>query len=81
MASCPYNLVSVHSYLISRCEQKVHIDNGNHTFHLASFEPIHTEISRKFSLSQIEKLCAMSGFDVTEHYTDKKQNYAITLIK
>lgn len=78
-----YNPVSgaVHSYLISQNEQTVQIDNGNHTFQLASFEPIHTEISRKFSLSQIEKLCTESGFNVSGHYTDKKQHYALTLIK
>jgi L-histidine Nalpha-methyltransferase len=72
---------SVHSYLISQREQKVRVHIDNHTFQLASFEPIHTEISRKFSLPQIEKLCTISGLDVTDHYTDVKQNYAITLIK
>ncbi len=78
-----YNPVSgaVHSYLISQNEQTVQIDNGNYTFELASFEPIHTEISRKFSLFQIEKLCTGSGFNVFGHYTDKKQHYALTLIK
>jgi L-histidine Nalpha-methyltransferase len=72
---------SVHSYLISQREQKVRVHIDNHTFQLASFEPIQTEISRKFSLSQIEKLCSASGFDVTAHYTTKKQNYAVTLMK
>lgn len=75
-----YNPVSgtVLSYLISSREQTVQIDNGKYSFHFAPFEAIHTEISRKFSLAEIEQLCRANGFTANGHYTDKKHHYTIT---
>lgn len=72
---------TVYSYLISKCEQTVQLDNGNYTFRFAPFEAIHTEISRKFSLTQIEQLCTTTGFKVSAHYADKKEHYTFTLLK
>lgn len=71
---------TVNSYLISKCEQTVQLDNGKYTFRFAPFEAINTEISRKFSLTQIEQICTRSGFKVSAYYAVKKEHYTLTLL-
>lgn len=72
---------TVYSYLISKQKQTVHLDDGNHSFQLTPFEAIKTEISRKFSLPEIEHMCRTNGFNAKTHYTDKKKWYTLTLIE
>ena len=72
---------TVYSYLISKREQTVRLDNGNHSFDFEPFEAIHTEISRKFSLSQIEWICSANGFVTERCYADTMQRYAVALLR
>lgn len=72
---------TVYSYLISKREQTVYIDSGNYSFYFEPFEVIHTEISRKFSLPQIEGICAANGFVTERCYTDNMQRYAVALLR
>lgn len=56
------------SYLISKIKQTVHI--GHHKISFKAWEPILTEISRKYSLTKIEKLASISGFKILENFFD-----------
>lgn len=69
-----YNPVSGEalSYLMSTCEQEVFIEKLGQTFHFAANEPIHTEVSQKYSFAEIETLAQKTGFALVEHFTDAK---------
>lgn len=56
------------SALLSKIEQTVVIEDS--TFHFAQWEPIHTEISRKYSVKQLHKLANSSGFTVVKDLFD-----------
>ncbi|MCB0362863.1 MAG: L-histidine N(alpha)-methyltransferase, partial [Bdellovibrionales bacterium] len=45
------------------------------------FEPIHLEYSFKFSKGDINKLAENTGFEVTEHFSDKKGYFVDSLWK
>lgn len=65
------------SYLISLEEQSVTFANGV-VVQFDANEPIHTEISRKFSLSEIEDTAWQTGFK-TQHFLDNRAYYSLTL--
>ena len=69
---------TVCSYLISTRKQKVQVDDGRYTFDFAPFEAIRTEISRKFSVSEIEQICSANGFSTMNHYVSEEYQYTIT---
>jgi dimethylhistidine N-methyltransferase len=56
------------SYLISRMAQKVSFEALDASFGFASFEPIHTEYSCKYSIPEIEEMAKNSGFTVEKHF-------------
>lgn len=58
------------SYLVSSVKQTVRI--GDNTISFKEGEWIYTEISQKYSLSEIKSLAVDSGFAVLENLTDKK---------
>ncbi len=62
------------SYLISQKEQLVTIGAANKLIRFEAFEPIFTEISRKFSESEISQLASECGFKVVDFFTDS-ENY------
>ncbi|WP_422361845.1 L-histidine N(alpha)-methyltransferase [Reichenbachiella sp.] len=61
------------SALLSKIEQEVELDGQ--TFHFAEWEPIHTEISRKYSLKQLHQLAKKSGFEVKKDLFDANQYF------
>jgi len=67
------------SYLVSTEAQEVSIEALGKSFAFAKGECIHTEISRKYSIPQIEKLLTDTGFTVQEHFLDKRGYYVDTL--
>ncbi len=69
------------SYLVSLRNQKVRIDSLGETFSFSEGECIHTEISRKYTLEQIEDLFKGSNFELVKHYLDAKHYYVDTLAK
>ncbi|MCA1762582.1 MAG: L-histidine N(alpha)-methyltransferase [Cryomorphaceae bacterium] len=69
------------SYIVSLKEQDVYIESCQKTFHFGAGEAIHTEISRKFSVAEIEEIAEKSGFVVTEHFFDCRHYYVNTLIE
>ena len=61
------------SALLSKTEQEVTIDEE--TFHFEKWEPIHTEISRKYSVNQIHRLASKAGFEVKKDLFDTNQYF------
>ncbi|MGB0524712.1 MAG: L-histidine N(alpha)-methyltransferase [Flammeovirgaceae bacterium] len=61
------------SYLISLKNQDVYFDALEKTISFNEWELIHTEISRKFDLQQIEAMAQETGFRVVEHFRDKRK--------
>ena len=53
----------VRSYLVSKVEQDVRIDALGESYHFDQWETIHTEISRKFKLSNLPGLAERNGFE------------------
>ncbi len=59
------------SYLVSRRKQKVSIGDME-TIEFDENETIHTEISTKYSIEQINKMATLTGFKTIEHFYDSK---------
>ncbi len=71
----------VRSYLLSTQQQSVTIEALGQSFDFAPWESIHTEISRKYDLPQIEALAEQSGFAVHQHLTDQNNLFVDSLWK
>ena len=62
------------SYLISRRAQAVTV--AGHRFELDAWEPIHTEVSCKYSLRRIDELLKAAGLTRIALLTDSEQRFA-----
>ena len=69
------------SFLVSLKRQSVRIGKLNKTFRFEEGEAIHTEISRKYSLSEIGLLAELSGFTPIRNFTDPKNRFVDVLWK
>lgn len=58
---------AMESYLVSLEQQDVYIEAIGRAFRFHPWEPIHTEYSYKYLISDIETLAAETGFVVREH--------------
>jgi L-histidine Nalpha-methyltransferase len=67
------------SFLVSMQEQDVHI--ANHTFHFDQYETIHTEVSQKYSLKDLDQLATKTGFIWDRHFTDSLGYYSLSLFR
>lgn len=65
------------SYLISRVAQEIHI--GDKTVRFAENEPIHMEISQKFSVEETELMALQSGFEPMHTFYDSRRWFADVL--
>lgn len=74
-----YNPVSgtCYSYLVSLQEQNVSI--GEESIRFEKNECIHTEVSQKYDLSDLEELTSLSGFTSFIPFQDKKEWYCLGL--
>ena len=64
------------SYLVSQQAQTVRINALDMTVPFEAGEIIHTEISRKFTRSQVEQLAQKTGFTLTDWFTDANGYFA-----
>jgi len=64
------------SYLVSLKEQEVYVGQVGRAFRFRAWEPIHTEYSYKYHVSDIERLAADTGFAVEEHLFDSRRWFA-----
>ncbi|MBT29657.1 MAG: L-histidine N(alpha)-methyltransferase [Thalassobius sp.] len=69
------------SYLLSLKEQTVSIADLETAFKFEKYESIHTEISRKYSLKEIELLADAAGFKVVKNFTDERGYFVDSLWK
>ena len=69
----------VRSYLVSLRQQDVRIGAVGMSFHFEKDELIATELSKKYSLDQIEHLALQSGFEFGQHFLDCKHYFSDTL--
>ena len=71
----------VNSYLASVTDQRVFIKFLDWEVHFRKGERIHTEISRKYSLEELEKLAGENGFSLVHHFVDNREYFTDTLLK
>jgi len=78
---CYYNPETgrVKSYIVSLKEQTVLFKKFNKTIQFNQNELIWTELSKKYSLSEIEKLATISGFKSKQHFLDCKHYFTDSL--
>ncbi|RAI93884.1 L-histidine N(alpha)-methyltransferase [Algoriphagus yeomjeoni] len=67
------------SYLVSQKSQEVTIGALNQTFEFEAFESIFTEISKKYSLSEISHLASLGGFEVKQNFMDSEGYFSDVL--
>lgn len=70
---------AMESYLVSRREQEVTLKALGQTFCFQPWEPIHTEVSRKFLESEIGTLAEATGYRVVEQFLDRRGWYVSSL--
>jgi len=68
---------TAYSYLVSLKDQIVTIDGES--FHFDKYELIHTEISKKYDLTEIHTLSVAGGFDVKLHFHDRRKYYSLSI--
>ena len=67
--------LSMEPYLVSRKEQKFK------TVNLAANEMIHTEMSRKYRLEDMESMAESAGFQLVMNFLDNEQFFVDTVWK
>lgn len=71
----------VRSYIVSAAKQEVILKKLNKTIQFEWGETIHTEISRKYSASQMKEIATEAGFEFVESYTDCKGYFMDMLLR
>ncbi|MCB1143608.1 MAG: L-histidine N(alpha)-methyltransferase [Leptospiraceae bacterium] len=74
-------LQQAESYLISNRRQTISFQDSNEKIELDKWESIHTEISRKFTLREIEEMANLSGMEVIKNYFDSREYFCCSLWK
>ncbi|MEO6285650.1 MAG: L-histidine N(alpha)-methyltransferase [Dyadobacter sp.] len=69
----------VRSYLVSLVPQKVHIQRMDKCYDFRQNELIWTELSKKYTLTEIETTAHHNGFEVVEHFLDCKHFFTDSL--
>lgn len=78
---CHYNPINgeVRSYLVSLKQQDVYIKSLGKTYSFDFNELIWTELSKKYSFTEIENFCTTSKFKLTHNFLDCKHFFADSL--
>ena len=69
----------VEIYLVSRCDQRVRIEDLGSSYHFASGETIHTENSYKYSPQEIDQLAMQAGLRVARRWCDAGNFFELAL--
>lgn len=70
---------AVKSFLVSLEKQDIYINELGQTFHFKKNELIYTELSRKYSLQEIEEMAIKTGFVCSKHFQDSKNFFTDSL--
>ena len=78
---CTYNPETgeVHSYLVSLQAQTVRIDGLEKEFSFAQGELIHTELSKKYDLKEIEALASACKLTLSHNFIDRRSYFVDSL--
>lgn len=71
----------IEMYLVSACNQEVHVAELDKTFRFDKHEPIHTENSHKFSLETIKTLADCSRMRITGQWCDPRNHFNLSLLR
>lgn len=71
---------AVKSYLVSLIKQEVYFNVLEKSFHFEKNELIYTELSRKYSLNEIEEMASKTGYSCTQHFQDKRNFFSDSLL-
>lgn len=63
------------SYLLSTCDQVLHLPGADAPIALRKWEAIHTEISQKYDPHMIQDLAESAGLRITAEFTDSKGHF------
>lgn len=63
------------SFLVSTCDQTVHVPGMMQPVHFKAWEALHTEISQKYDQSMIEELAAGASLRITEQFSDSLNHF------
>lgn len=63
------------SYLMSICDHEVYLESSDDLIHFDKWEPIFMEVSKKYSISELESLAELCGFKVLNHLFDENHYY------
>ena len=66
---------AIQSYLVSLEMQEVHIGGIGESFEFRPWEPIHTEYSYKFLVSEIEALASATGYQIVRQLYDPRRYF------
>jgi L-histidine N-alpha-methyltransferase len=69
----------VRSYLVSLVAQRVHVQRMDKCYEFRQNELIWTELSKKYTLAEIESTAQQNGFQVVEHFLDCKHYFTDSL--
>ena len=69
----------VKSYLVSLVAQRVYIGKTNKYYSFKQNELIWTELSKKYTLEEIEGLASVNNFGIVEHFMDCKHYFTDSL--
>ncbi|MCE7064846.1 L-histidine N(alpha)-methyltransferase [Dyadobacter sp. CY326] len=69
----------VRSYLVSLAKQKIHLQLIDKCYDFEQNELIRTELSRKYTLKEIEAAATKNGFKLLEHFLDCKHYFTDSL--
>lgn len=69
------------SFILSKIDQVVTIRELDTQFHFDEWEPIHLEISRKFTKKELNKLAENAGFIAMSNLTDREGNFVDAIWK
>jgi dimethylhistidine N-methyltransferase len=69
----------VRSYLVSLVAQKIHLQRIDKCYDFAQNELIRTELSKKYTLSEIKEAASRNKFHVMEHFLDCKHYFTDSL--
>jgi L-histidine Nalpha-methyltransferase len=69
----------VRSYIFSKEDQTIHVGALQKEYHFHKWEMMHTEISRKYSLLELDELASICEFDLVSRFIDSNGYFSDTL--
>ena len=69
----------IETAIVSRVEQRVHV--AGHAFHFAAGEPIHVEISHKYTDDHFDALAARAGLRVAQRWNAPGERFGLRLLE